>query len=76
MKTPKLLACSIVISLAKGTVSATFNVGITANGTPTSPTGKGQISGGSGAYKGARGDFAFKDLNKAGTNTQLTLAIR
>ncbi len=61
---PKVLGCVIVVTLAKGTISAKFTAG------------KGTLTGGTGAYSGAHGSFAAKTLNQAKGIAQVTLTLK
>jgi hypothetical protein len=65
-----VLHCSIAFSLGKGTILARATV------KDDAATAKGVISGGTGAYAGATGVLSTRNLNKAGTRTQITLAVR
>jgi hypothetical protein len=65
-----VLHCSIAFSLGKGTILARATV------KDDAATTKGVISGGTGAYAGATGVLSTRNLNKAGTRTQITLAVR
>jgi hypothetical protein len=67
---PKVLGCVFVFSLAKGTITVKSGAG-TANNTPA----KAKITGGTGAYSGAHGTVAFKNVNKAGTDVRVTLTL-
>ena len=40
-----------------------------------SPTIKGSVTGGTGAFKGAKGTFVAKNLNAAGTKTAVTITF-
>ena len=60
-------ACTVSAYLSGGRVDLKF----TAHGS----SGTGTVAGGTGTYKGAMGSFAWKNLNKQGTLTQVSLTF-
>jgi hypothetical protein len=65
---PKTGAGTInVVAVAPG--GFIYGVGAASN----SPTTKGTVTGGTGAFKGAKGTFVAKNLNAAGTKTAVTI---
>ena len=62
-------SCSIVIVLPGGKLNAKFVLPFSAM------SGKGTVTGGSGKYAGAKGSFAFKNLNAKGTRTSVVVTL-
>ena len=62
-------ACSVTVTLAKGTILATFTGG-------PQNSGPIKVTGGTGAYEGATGTGTYKNLNKDGTKTAVVLKLR
>lgn len=63
-------SCKVTVTLAKGTINATFTSAQNASSGPL------KVVGGSGSYKGATGTGTYKNLNKAGTKTAVTLNLK
>ena len=61
--------CKIVIARKDGTIKASFVLPFTAS------KGAGTITGGTGAYAGAKGTFSYKNLNDEGTRTSVVLKL-
>jgi hypothetical protein len=59
--------CTVVLQLSKGTVTAAGLLGPRLNKTPFT------ITGGTGAYNGARGTALLTDVNSSTTNVDITL---
>jgi hypothetical protein len=62
-------SCKVTVTLAKGTILATFT---SAQNETSGPI---KVVGGAGAYKGATGSGTYKNLNKDGTKTSVTLKL-
>jgi hypothetical protein len=63
------VSCKVIVTLAKGTIRATFT------GTERSTTGPIKVVGGTGAYKGATGTGTYRNVNKDGTRTSVTFRL-
>lgn len=61
--------CRVVVKLAKGSITATFTGSAQGTGGPL------KIVAGTGAYAGATGTGSYKNLNKQGTRTRVTLRL-
>ena len=62
--------CRVLVTLPKGTIRATFvSKDNASSGTLT-------VVGGTRGYKGATGTGTYKNLNKAGTQTAVTLNLK
>jgi hypothetical protein len=61
--------CKVTVTLAKGTILATFTGG-------SASSGPIKVVGGTGAYKGATGTGSYRNLNKDGTRTAVTLRLK
>src|SRR4051794_5105178 len=64
------LGCNVEFVQAKGTLYLGFTQKFDA------PSGHGEVLWGTGAYKNAAGTFTYKNLNKAGTRTQVAISLK
>jgi hypothetical protein len=62
--------CKVAVTLPKGTILATFT------GTENSNSGPIKVVGGTRGYKDATGTGTYKNLNKDGTKTAITLKLQ
>jgi hypothetical protein len=62
--------CRVTVTLPKGTVVGTFTIAESSNG------GAITVVDGTGAYADAAGTGTFRNLNKQGTRTAVTLRLR
>jgi hypothetical protein len=62
-------SCQVTVTLAKGTIVATFT------STQRSSGGALKVVGGTGAYDGATGSGTYRNLNQKGTKTSVTLKL-
>lgn len=63
-------SCKLTVTLAKGTINGTFT------STENASSGPIKVVGGTGAYEGATGTGTYKNLNKDGTKTAVTLKLK
>jgi hypothetical protein len=62
--------CKVTVKLPKGSINARFVTKANATG------GTLTITGGTGAYEGAKGTGSFQNLNKQGSRTAVTLNLK
>jgi hypothetical protein len=62
-------ACAVTVTRSDGTIKAAFTI----KGNPTG--GPLKVVGGTGAYAGAGGTGTYKNLNKSGSRTAVTLKL-
>jgi hypothetical protein len=61
--------CILLVVRPSGTIKGTLVLSFSAS------QGKGKVTGGTGAYAGARGTLTFKNLNENGTRTSVVLTL-
>jgi hypothetical protein len=63
------VSCSIAVVLAAGKLNGKFVQSFSAS------SGKGNITGGTGKYAGAKGTFTFRNLNSEGSRTGVVVTL-